>query len=126
MKIESRANLRKDLEKFLIWYSVVYIIAAIITGFGIPYAIKQMILGKGSDMTTSVAYLFGLGPHLTGVVAAVWLWRREHPGKRGQVIWAIFGLAASLWAVGMYLLVFALSPLESPHSAPGDDTDAKT
>jgi hypothetical protein len=90
------------------------------------YPIKQMVLGKASDMTTGVAYLSSLGPHLIGVVAAVWLWRREHSSKRSQANWAIFGLAVSLWAVGMYLLIFALTPLDTPRKWQGDDPDART
>lgn len=122
MKFKSQANIREDVETFLCWYAGVYIISAIIAGFAIPYAIQQIVICKGSDISTNLAYLSAFIPHMTGVVAAVWFWRRKYPSNRSRAIWTLFGLAAPLWSVGIYLLVVAITPIEQIDSVTKADT----
>ena len=113
MNTETRFALRRDFEIFLCWFAGAHIISSLLTALGIPYSISHMVREGGSLNSTGLVWLTTLSAHLTGVVTAIWLWRREYTDNRSRIIWTIFGLASALWAIGLYLLIIVVTDYKS-------------
>ena len=105
MNTETPSTLRRDFEIFLCWFAAAHLISAFITSVGLPYFFAEMLKEGSSSNAYALVCLTSLSAHLTGIVAAVWLWNREYLSNRSRVIWTIFGLASALWAIGLYLLI---------------------
>lgn len=116
MKTQNISSLRRDLETFLCWYAAVYILKMFLVGFGLPYSILQMVQEGGSADSFALVGLTVASRCLPGIVAGVWLWKREYSDYRSRIIWTIFGLVSALWAVGFYLLMLVVTTRASEES----------
>lgn len=113
----SQEGMKKEFEKFIIWYLPFCFVTAALTTFLIPYLTKHAV---ESYRTTEV-----LGMHYTSLVylisnchklvAAVWLWKQKKKENGRFILWAFFGYFQGLWAVAFYI---ALSIFEEFKTQP--------
>jgi len=117
-------KIRNNFEAFLCWYVPIALIHPIVVGFGLPYSLRGFLIEKSSASMTTILMLTSLSACLPAVVAAVWLWRQQHQNKKIQILWTLFGLVTSLWAVGLYIVIIALHHTNATNDIMEQDSSA--
>ena len=97
--------MKRELEKFIIWYIPFCLVTAAITTFLFPYLIERMVESHedGDAFKGWLGFLVYFGSNCHKWVAAVWLWKQKKKENGRFVLWALFGFFQGLWAVAFYL-----------------------
>jgi hypothetical protein len=94
-------KIRKKIEVLLFWYVPAYIVAGLAAFVFASYA-KQVV--DPSWIFTYIVIPLGLiMKHLDNVIIAIWLYFFAKQLHQKQILWALFGLLANVFAVILFL-----------------------
>ena len=97
-------EMKKELEKFIIWYILFSTLTAIIKGFLLPYVMEKSVGSHiGSDVYMRLGFFLLFCSNFYRLVAPVWLWNQKKKENGRFILWALFGFCCSLWAVAFYV-----------------------
>lgn len=97
-------NLRKEIEKLIYWYIPAYI-------FTVTVGITLASYAKNiEDPTWIVSYLvipMGiLANSIDNIVIAIWLYSLAKQLNQKNILWALFGLVAHIFAVTLFIALY--------------------
>ena len=111
-------NLRKEIEKLIYWYVPAYIFTITIGVIFAGYA-KRI-----EDPTLITAYIVIpagiLADRLDNIIIAIWLYYFAKKLNQKNILWALFGLVAHLFAVAIFIALYVYEI-----TYPNEDEDIK-
>ena len=97
-------NLRKEIEKLIYWYIPAYIFTVTVGVTVASYA-KNI-----EDPTWMISYLvipMGiLAKSIDNIVIAIWLYSLAKQLNQKNILWALFGLIAHIFAVALFITLY--------------------
>ena len=104
--------MKREFEKFIIWYVPVCLLAAAMSTFLFPYLIDNAVESRQdkTSFISSLGVLLYFSGNLHKWVAAVWLWNQKKKVNGRYILWAFFGFFGGMWAVAFHV---ALTIFES-------------
>ena len=96
--------MKKEFEKFLIWYIPLSIFSGMTTAIWLP-KLTDMYVQGGNDAKVAMwfsflAMFFGM---FHKIVAAIWLWIQIKKENGRFILWALFGFYSGMWAVAFHV-----------------------
>ena len=98
-------EMKKELEKFIIWYIPFGVLTAMIVMFLFPYLTEKAVESyRDRDMIQGwLGFFTYFGSNSYKLVAAVWLWNQKKKENGRYILWALFGFFHGLWAVAFHV-----------------------
>ena len=97
-------NLRKEIEKLIYWYIPAYIFTVTI-GMALATYTRNI-----EDPTWIVSYIiFPIGilaKSIDNIVIAIWLYSLAKQLNQKNILWALFGLIAHIFAVVLFIALY--------------------
>ena len=97
-------NLRKEIEKLIYWYMPAYIFT-ITVGVVLAQYAKNI-----EDPTWLVSYIVVpigiIASSIDNIVIAIWLYSLAKQLNQKNVLWALFGLVAHIFAVAIFIALY--------------------
>jgi hypothetical protein len=94
-------NLRRDIEKLIYWY-VPAVIISYFLGTAVAAQVKH-INGVTPLLSWGLVVTSILTKHIDNIVIAIWLYFLAKRMNQRYVLWTLFGLAAHLFAVVLFI-----------------------
>ena len=98
-------NLRKEIEKLILWYLSAFILA-------MPIVFLLTYIANGQTAGFIIAYvIFPINfivEHLENLVIAFWTYQIAKQSNQKYIVWTLFGLVAHLFAVVIFIALNAL------------------
>jgi len=107
-------KMKKEFEKFIIWYVPVCLLTAAMTTFLFPFLIENAVESH-QDKATFTSWLGAMVYFISNLhkwVAAVWLWNQKKKENGRYVLWAFFGFFSGMWAVAFHIALTILEGMK--------------
>jgi len=113
--------MKKEFEKFIIWYLPFCFLTATITALLLPYLTENALESYRDSDTISgwLGFITYFGSNIHKWVAAVWLWNQKKKEDGRFILWALFGFFNGMWAVAFHM---ALTIFEEMKDKPKSKT----
>jgi hypothetical protein len=113
--------MKKEFEKFIIWYIPLCLLTATMTTCLFPYLIDNAVesYGDKGEFGSWLGFLVYFTSSGHKWVAAVWLWNQKKKENGRFILWALFGFFNGMWAVAFHV---ALTIFEEMKDKPKANT----
>ncbi|WP_324171940.1 hypothetical protein [Sulfurimonas sp.] len=111
-------NLRKEIEKLIYWY-IPAIMITYFLGTAVTAQVKQ-INGATPLLTWGILAISLLLNHVHSIVVAIWLYFLAKKMNQRNILWALFGLVAHIFAVALFIALYVYE-----ETNPNEDNNIK-
>lgn len=97
--------MKKEFEKFIIWYIPLCLLTATMTTCLFPHLIDNAVesYGDKAEFGSWLGFLVYFSSSAHKWVAAAWLWNQKKKENGRFILWALFGFFNGMWAVAFHM-----------------------
>jgi prolipoprotein diacylglyceryltransferase len=117
--------MKKEFEKFIIWYLPFSFLTATITAVLFPYLTENAMESYRDSETISgwLGFITYFGSNCHKWVAAVWLWNQKKKENGRFILWALYGFVAGIWAVAFHVALTIFDEMKNKPQATSESLE---